>query len=145
MTHNHQPERIQGAAYTVRSDVWSLGITLIELCLGRFPFAPDLDSDSDSDGPPSEDEPTLSPVRTLTSRSKTLAAAEQRHVERRQAKESTKKSRKSKSKGVSLGGRWGRHVDLGTITTRRQRTGPPCRLPEGRFPIEVDSFINTCV
>lgn len=41
-----QPERIQGAAYTVKSDVWSLGISLIELALGRFPFS---DSDDLSD------------------------------------------------------------------------------------------------
>ncbi|TDL23505.1 Pkinase-domain-containing protein [Rickenella mellea] len=40
------PERIQGAHYTVKSDVWSLGISLVELALGRFPF---LDSSSDSD------------------------------------------------------------------------------------------------
>ncbi|KNZ73163.1 Dual specificity protein kinase FUZ7 [Termitomyces sp. J132] len=33
------PERIQGAQYTVKSDVWSLGISLIELALGRFPFS----------------------------------------------------------------------------------------------------------
>ncbi|CAG8446223.1 5853_t:CDS:2 [Diversispora eburnea] len=35
------PERIQGASYSVRSDVWSVGITLMELALGRFPFPPD--------------------------------------------------------------------------------------------------------
>ncbi|CAJ0746671.1 19980_t:CDS:2 [Entrophospora sp. SA101] len=35
------PERIQGAKYSVRSDVWSVGITLMELALGRFPFPPD--------------------------------------------------------------------------------------------------------
>lgn len=32
------PERIQGAAYSVRSDVWSMGITLLELALGYFPW-----------------------------------------------------------------------------------------------------------
>lgn len=37
-----QPERIdpQGnpANYDIRSDVWSLGISLIELAIGRFPY-----------------------------------------------------------------------------------------------------------
>eukprot|EP00118_Oscarella_pearsei_P025704 m.308619 g.308619 ORF g.308619 m.308619 type:complete len:375 (+) comp44385_c0_seq1:84-1208(+) len=33
------PERIQGAqAYDVRSDVWSLGLSLIELATGKFPY-----------------------------------------------------------------------------------------------------------
>ncbi|KAI9224465.1 kinase-like domain-containing protein [Blastocladiella britannica] len=38
------PERIQGQRYTVRSDVWSLGITLLELALGRFPYPFDVKS-----------------------------------------------------------------------------------------------------
>lgn len=42
------PERIQGAEYSVKSDVWSLGVTLIELAIGRFPFSEDSESD-DSD------------------------------------------------------------------------------------------------
>ncbi|KAK9479115.1 kinase-like domain-containing protein [Lipomyces japonicus] len=32
------PERIQGAAYSVKSDVWSLGLMLLELAIGNFPF-----------------------------------------------------------------------------------------------------------
>ncbi|KAF3897614.1 MAP kinase kinase [Trichophyton interdigitale] len=32
------PERIQGGAYSVRSDVWSAGLTVMELAVGRFPF-----------------------------------------------------------------------------------------------------------
>ncbi|KAI9205950.1 kinase-like domain-containing protein [Polychytrium aggregatum] len=35
------PERIQGGRYSVRSDVWSLGITLLELAMGKFPFPPE--------------------------------------------------------------------------------------------------------
>ncbi|KAJ3278955.1 MAP kinase kinase (MEK) [Borealophlyctis nickersoniae] len=35
------PERIQGGKYSVQSDVWSLGMTLIELALGKFPFPPE--------------------------------------------------------------------------------------------------------
>ncbi|KAF2399586.1 Pkinase-domain-containing protein [Trichodelitschia bisporula] len=35
------PERIQGAQYTIKSDVWSFGLTLMELAIGKFPFASD--------------------------------------------------------------------------------------------------------
>nr|KAJ3405488.1 MAP kinase kinase (MEK) [Polyrhizophydium stewartii] len=35
------PERIQGGKYSVQSDVWSLGMTIMELVLGKFPFPPD--------------------------------------------------------------------------------------------------------
>lgn len=41
------PERIQGSAYTVKSDVWSVGLTLMELAIGKFPFAPDYDANGD--------------------------------------------------------------------------------------------------
>ncbi|KAJ3254501.1 MAP kinase kinase (MEK) [Boothiomyces macroporosus] len=34
------PERIQGESYTSASDVWSLGMTLVELVIGKFPFPP---------------------------------------------------------------------------------------------------------
>ncbi|KAI9226678.1 MAG: dual specificity protein kinase FUZ7 [Piptocephalis tieghemiana] len=40
-SHYMSPERIKGSPYSVRSDVWSLGITLQELALGRFPFPPE--------------------------------------------------------------------------------------------------------
>jgi len=40
-SHYMSPERIMGGAYSVKSDVWSLGITLQELALGRFPFPPE--------------------------------------------------------------------------------------------------------
>ncbi|KAL2262411.1 hypothetical protein VTK26DRAFT_1405 [Humicola hyalothermophila] len=33
------PERIQGDKYTVKSDVWSFGLTIMELAIGKFPFA----------------------------------------------------------------------------------------------------------
>lgn len=35
------PERIQGEPYTVKSDVWSVGLTLHELAIGKFPFGAD--------------------------------------------------------------------------------------------------------
>lgn len=46
------PERIQGEEYTVKSDVWSVGLTLFELAVGKFPFAPDADATGeDAEGP----------------------------------------------------------------------------------------------
>ncbi|GAA6050856.1 hypothetical protein JCM3770_005741 [Rhodotorula araucariae] len=47
------PERISGDPYTVKSDVWSLGITLVELAIGRFPFS---SSEEEDDGPSSDEE-----------------------------------------------------------------------------------------
>lgn len=35
------PERIQGLSYTITSDVWSLGVTLMEVAQNRFPFLED--------------------------------------------------------------------------------------------------------
>ncbi|GAA6021399.1 hypothetical protein JCM11491_006695 [Sporobolomyces phaffii] len=52
------PERISGDPYTVKSDVWSLGITLVELAIGRFPFSSE---EEDGDDDEEEDEPLASP------------------------------------------------------------------------------------
>lgn len=41
------PERIQGEKYTVKSDVWSFGLTIMELAIGKFPFASEALSDGD--------------------------------------------------------------------------------------------------
>ncbi|KAG8791448.1 MAP kinase kinase (MEK), partial [Serendipita sp. 399] len=68
------PERIQGAQYTVKSDVWSMGISLIELALGRFPFAESSSDDSDL----SDLEGTLSPNRPGNLQANLSHAAESR-------------------------------------------------------------------
>lgn len=34
------PERLQGTHYTVQSDIWSLGLSLVEMALGRYPIPP---------------------------------------------------------------------------------------------------------
>jgi len=36
------PERINGQEYTIRADVWSTGIALLELVQNKFPFPSDL-------------------------------------------------------------------------------------------------------
>lgn len=46
------PERIQGSPYTVKSDVWSVGLTLMELAIGKFPFSIENDEEEeDASGP----------------------------------------------------------------------------------------------
>ncbi|KAF2816554.1 dual specificity mitogen-activated protein kinase [Mytilinidion resinicola] len=44
------PERIQGSRYTVKSDVWSVGLSLMELAIGKFPFG-NSDNDDEPGGP----------------------------------------------------------------------------------------------
>ncbi|XP_054159585.1 dual specificity mitogen-activated protein kinase kinase 2-like, partial [Oppia nitens] len=34
------PERLQGNHYTVQSDIWSLGLSLVEMSIGRYPVPP---------------------------------------------------------------------------------------------------------
>lgn len=34
------PERLQGTHYTVQSDIWSLGLSLVEMVIGRYPIPP---------------------------------------------------------------------------------------------------------
>ncbi|XP_071965851.1 dual specificity mitogen-activated protein kinase kinase 1-like [Antedon mediterranea] len=34
------PERLQGTHYTVQSDIWSMGLSLVEMAIGRYPVPP---------------------------------------------------------------------------------------------------------
>ena len=34
------PERLQGSHYRIESDIWSLGVSLVELVIGRYPIPP---------------------------------------------------------------------------------------------------------
>ena len=35
-----QPERVLGGTYGFDSDIWSLGLTLLECALGQYPYQP---------------------------------------------------------------------------------------------------------
>ncbi|KAH9891671.1 kinase [Cubamyces lactineus] len=121
------PERIQGAQYTVKSDVWSLGISLIELALGRFPFA---DSESD-DSDLSDFEGTLSPSRPNP-------------LSLQKAKEQRDKKKKRKSKGVSLQG-GGMTMSILELLQHIVNEPAPRLTPEGRFPKEAEDFVDSCL
>lgn len=126
-----QPERIQGAQYTVKSDVWSLGISLIELALGHFPFADD-DGGSEGDENLSDLEGTLSPG---AARPALKPTAEEREAQR--------KRDRRKSKGVSL---QGGGMTMSILELLQHIVNEPApRLTEGRFPREADDFTEKCL
>lgn len=35
-----QPERLQGNHYSVQSDIWSMGLSLVEMAIGKYPIPP---------------------------------------------------------------------------------------------------------
>lgn len=39
------PERLQGTHYSVQSDIWSMGLSLVELAIGKYPIPPPSPSD----------------------------------------------------------------------------------------------------
>lgn len=128
---DNQPERIQGAQYTVKSDVWSLGVSLIELALGRFPFSESSDSDSDL----SDFEGTLSPARPG---SIALGLPPPR------PRIKTQKKDKRKSKGVSLQG-GGMTMSILELLQHIVNEPAPRLTPEGRFPREAEEFVDSCL
>ena len=127
-----QPERIQGAQYTVKSDVWSLGISLIELALGRFPFA---DSSSDDDSDLSELEGTLSP-------SKPVALPPPKPKKTKDGNAAKKNRRKSK--GVSLQG-GGMTMSILELLQHIVNEPAPRLTPDGRFPKMAEDFVESCL
>ncbi|KAJ7601156.1 ste7-like protein [Mycena floridula] len=128
------PERIQGAQYSVKSDVWSLGISLIELALGRFPFSESTSDDSDL----SDYEGTLSPARPGSIGSIAAMALPPRKPKINKAKKDRRKS-----KGVSL---QGGGMTMSILELLQHIVNEPApRLTEGRYPEEAERFIDSCL
>ncbi|KAJ7440772.1 Pkinase-domain-containing protein [Mycena galericulata] len=120
------PERIQGATYSVKSDIWSLGITLLELSVGQFPFS---DSFSDSDDSDLEQAPTT-PSNNRDSLKVPMSATSKRRARRR-------------SKGVSL---HGGAMTMSIIELMHQIVNEPSpRLPPGKFGQDPEDFVNGCL
>ncbi|EPQ26579.1 uncharacterized protein PFL1_05900 [Pseudozyma flocculosa PF-1] len=127
------PERIQGDQYSVKSDVWSLGVSVIEVALGRFPFADGEGGSDDEDDLPADLAGTLSPTKPNPHLSARLDGA---------AAKDKAKRRKSRS-GVSLEGSSAQMSILDLL--QHIVNEPPPKLPEGKFPKEMEEFVNICL
>lgn len=55
-----KPERLQGTQYTLQSDIWSLGLSLVEMAIGMYPIpAPDAKTLASIFGPRSQTTETI--------------------------------------------------------------------------------------
>ncbi|KAK4046572.1 MAP kinase kinase (MEK) [Microbotryomycetes sp. JL221] len=144
------PERISGDPYTVKSDVWSLGITLIEVAIGRFPFS-DADDQEDADeadrlsalrlnndgdrtahGNGSTDDDTFNPTKP-SQMVESVEAAEQKRAD---------KSRRNIA-GVSLAGSGHQMSILELLQYIVNEPAP--RLPTGKFSDACNDFVNAAL
>ncbi|KAK6905762.1 STE/STE7/MEK1 protein kinase [Kwoniella mangroviensis CBS 8886] len=126
------PERIQGAPYTIKSDVWSLGISLIELALGRFPFTDSQgnEEEEESEGEEEYDEDPTLPLSTQ--RPKISAPGES-------------KKEKRKSKGVSLAGGGHTMSILDLLQHIVNEPAPRLVSKKKTFPSEATTFVEDCL
>lgn len=131
----------------MKSDVWSLGISLIEVALGRFPFAESNNSDdSDFDdleatlSPQDSSESTVHFGRPLSLQP--LPPPRPRR-EKKEKKETSKKD-KRKSKGVSLQG-GGMTMSILELLQHIVNEPAPRLTPEGKFPAESEDFVDLCL
>lgn len=128
-----QPERIQGAPYTIKSDVWSLGISLVELAQGRFPFADPPESGEDDDSYDDQDTPVeerFDPEATLPVSSQRPNLSPKRHRKR----------------GVSLGGGG---MTMSILDLLQHIVNEPAPQLVGRgsqtFPDSAVEFVDWCL
>jgi mitogen-activated protein kinase kinase len=149
LTSSSQPERIQGGEYSVKSDVWSLGITLIELAHGRFPFNDSYSDDEDDDfdfprpDPDSEDRMDVDSGPRTGLSALPPASVRRESLQVPMTPDAARKARR-KSKGVSLHG-GGMMMSILELMHQIVREPAPRLGPEGRFPKEAKDFVDACL
>ncbi|KDR78045.1 hypothetical protein GALMADRAFT_245022 [Galerina marginata CBS 339.88] len=126
------PERIQGAEYSIKSDIWSLGISLIELATGQFPFC-DIEDDDDDLSDLDEDHPSTFDNKTPTHRDSTFGfnKKKNRRLSKRVDKATTKQDSDLSSMSI---------IELMHQIVRE----PAPRIGE-KFGEEAEEFVDACL
>jgi len=126
------PERLQGTHYSVQSDIWSLGLSLVELAIGKYPIPP----------------PTFEELNSIFSKDP---------IEEHMNAAKTGKSLPAKNSGQRSSANYSLcPVGLlpGTDAPRPMAifelldyivNEPPPTLPSGYFSEEFEDFVSSCL
>ncbi|XP_070543184.1 dual specificity mitogen-activated protein kinase kinase 1-like [Ptychodera flava] len=111
------PERLQGTHYNVQSDIWSMGLSLVEMGIGRYPIPP-------------PDKKEMAKIFCLPMEDD---------------KSSTPAPRASRpASGFGIGGDGPRPMAIFELLEYIVNEPPP-RLPSGVFSPEFIDFVNNCL
>ncbi|CAG5119368.1 unnamed protein product [Candidula unifasciata] len=117
------PERLQGTHYSVQSDIWSLGLSLVEMSIGRYPVPP----------PEARDLATIFGENASDEHLETAVTGK--------AQKGNRNNCMAPTKGVAEAPRTMAIFELLDYIVNE----PPPTLPKGRFSDEFVDFVDRCL